>query len=262
MPVVPPFFLTSASWIKWKSLPLKWSLIVSQQIHAFRYKKKTLSLYIVFIIVPAFLNSFLSSAQKKAKLLSVNCCLQVAFKQVWYNNAAWLVWNLSFSTSTGTLFLFFFFFNGNEMQRRVTFCASLHDCISPDFGEMPLENQGHHWQIWGFYGRVASGRKALVLEWEWRKITKRRLRVKTGKLRKRELLGVEWLGLTISTHCLSQEFCTQCHKPWLHPVPGWACPAVLQEECLPSVLAECRKQRTGDHASIAVMFFGKAGSTY
>lgn len=109
MPVVPPFFLTSASWIKWKSLPLKWSLIVSQQIHAFRYKKKTLSLYIVFIIVPAFLNSFLSSAQKKAKLLSVNCCLQVAFKQVWYNNAAWLVWNLSFSTSTGTLFLFFFF---------------------------------------------------------------------------------------------------------------------------------------------------------
>lgn len=157
---------------------------------------------------------------------------------------------------------FVFFFNGNEMQRRVTFCASLHDCISPDFGEMPLENQGHHWQIWGFYGRVASGRKALVLEWEWRKITKRRLRVKTGKLRKRELLGVEWLGLTISTHCLSQEFCTQCHKPWLHPVPGWACPAVLQEECLPSVLAECRKQCTGDHASVAVMFFGKAGSTY
>lgn len=62
-----------------------------------------------------------------------------------------------------TVFCWVFFY-GNEMQRKVTFCASLHDCISPDFGEMPLENQGHHWQIWGFYGRVASGRKALVLE--------------------------------------------------------------------------------------------------
>lgn len=122
------------------------------QIHTFWYKKKTLSVYIIFTIVSFFLNSSSSSFSIKftvflpqtrirhgCLLLMNQWHLQVALKQIWYSNGGWLVWNLSFLTGITRTF-----FDGKQIQRRVTFCARLHAFLWTLETFSLLQKQGQH----------------------------------------------------------------------------------------------------------------------
>ena len=146
MSVVVPFYLTSTSWIKWKSLIVKWSLMqyVTTNTHILVQKENVVFLC-YFNYCLRFFQLFLSPSlrvkftvflpetriRKGCLLLMNQWNLQAAFKQMWYSNGGWLIWNQSFLTNTSRAF-----FDRKHMQRRGIFCARLHECISLDFWEI------------------------------------------------------------------------------------------------------------------------------